>query len=715
MKKRSILVCSITNLTSLSKSQHSTTMQLKTSILKNSKHEHVTILLIVITTLCLQIRLSESQQAYLNNDHLDCGNTDNATKGFVCNGISSSCTSYITFRSNPPYNSPPTIAYLLNSTSSAIARFNNISDVNQIEAGRLIVIPVTCSCTKHGRSGEGYYQHNANYTLQKTGETYYTIATDTYPGLTTCQAMMAQNPYAATNLAVGETFLVPLRCACPTSEQKKTYGAKFLLSYSVVSGDTVSSIAAMFGATDQSILDANELQPNQVIQPLNPILVPLKSEPNNLKLASSTPAPAPQSNSTVGFGSGGSSKTGVYIGVGVAAGVLVLSVVSVLAWFFLIRPLEKKGVSTIKSEEKGNLKGPESVLYKSLPGSYGNSQTTKSSSADLDGFKNTIGSLTAYKFREIEKATGNFSDGHRIKGSVYRGEFNGDEAAVKILKGNVPNDEINILKRINHYNIIRLSGYCIHEGNTYLVYEYAEKGSIDDWLFRQKKHHSEDDSQAPSVLSWKQRVQIACNVADALNYLHSYINPPYIHKNLKSSNILLDATNRTKITNFGLARTIQNEDESGVIHLTKHVVGTHGYLAPEYIENGAVTPKLDVFAFGVVILELLSGKPAVKPSGTNHGGADDLLFVVIRRVFEGSNVREKLTEFMDSNLHKEYPLDMAYSMAQLAHKCVDRDMNSRPSMAEVSMTLSKIYSSSLDWDPSDELTNTSSRSHITSI
>ncbi|XP_074268525.1 protein LYK5-like [Silene latifolia] len=688
-------------------------MELKTSILNTSKHAPVTILLIIITTLHLQIQLSESQQAYLNNDQLACGNNDNVTKGFVCNGISSTCTSYITFRSIPPYNSPPTIAYLLNSTPSAIAKLNNISDVDQIDDNRLILIPVACSCVKHGKNGQGYYQKNANYTLKVTGETYFSMANNTYQGLTTCQAMMAQNPYAATNLTAGETFLVPLRCACPTSEQKTKYGAKFLLSYLVVSGDTISSIAAMFGMTDQSIVDANELQPNEVIYPYIPLLVPLKSEPVNINLGSSPPAPAPQSDSLVGPvgpGSGGSSKTGVYIGVGVGAGVLVIAMASLLVWCFLIRPSKKKAVSVVKSEEKG-----ESAQYISVPGSYSNSQTTKSSSADLDGFKSAIGSLTAYKFREIEKATGNFSDGNRIKGSVYRGEFNGDEAAVKILKGSVPNDEINILKRINHYNIIRLSGYCIHEGNTYLVYEYAEKGSVDDWLLRQKKHHSEDDSQAPVVLSWKQRVQIACNVADALNYLHSYINPPYIHKNLKSSNILLDASNRAKITNFGLARTIQSEDESGVIHLTKHVVGTHGYLAPEYIENGAVTPKLDVFAFGVVILELLSGKPAVKPSGTNHGGADDLLFVVIRRVFEGSNVREKLTEFMDSNLHKEYPLDMAYSMAQLAHKCVDRDMNSRPSMAEVSLTLSKIYSSSLDWDPSDELANTSSRSHSISI
>ncbi|KAK9757008.1 hypothetical protein RND81_01G134300 [Saponaria officinalis] len=543
------------------------------------------------------------------------------------------------------------------------------------------------------------------------------MANNTYQGLTTCQSMMAQNPYAATNLTEGETVLVPLRCACPTSAQKRKFGAEFLLSYLVVLGDDVSAIAGLFGVDQQSVWDANELQPNQVIYPFTPVLVPLKSEPSNVRFVSTPPVsvsvPSPESNSPV-VGGKSSSKTGVYVGVGVGVGVLVIVLVVGFVWFFVIRK-KKESVLVIEGGKKGVEKDPESVQYASLPGSYSsNSQTTKSSSVDINGFKYAIGSLTVYKFREIEKATGNFNDKCRIKGSVFRGEFNGDEAAVKILKGNVPNDEINILNRINHSNIVRLSGYCIHEGNTYLVYEYAEKGSVDEWLFRQQTDRSEDDSVSQPVLSWKQRVQIACHVADALNYLHSYISPPYIHKNLKSSNILLDAAYRAKITNFGLARTIQEEDESGVLHLTKHVVGTHGYLAPEYIENGAVTTKLDVFAFGVVVLELLSGKPAVKPSGTKHGGADDLLFIVIRKVFEGVNVREKLTEFMDSNLNTEYPLDLAYSLAQLAHKCVDPDMNSRPSMSEVSMTLSKIYSSSLDWDPSDELANTSSWSHSTS-
>jgi serine/threonine protein kinase len=108
--------------------------------------------------------------------------------------------------------------------------------------------------------------------------------------------------------------------------------------------------------------------------------------------------------------------------------------------------------------------------------------------------------------------------------------------------------------------------------NTYLVYEHAENGSLTDWLHDNKYPGS-------SPLAWKQRVQIAYNVADALNCLHNYTNPPYIHKNLKTSNILLDSSFRAKISNIGLARTLDNQDKGGPeVQLTRLMVGTHGYV-----------------------------------------------------------------------------------------------------------------------------------------
>lgn len=329
-------------------------------------------------------------------------------------------------------------------------------------------------------------------------------------------------------------------------------------------------------------------------------------------------------------------------------------------------------------------------------------------SVSAEGVRFAVESLTVYKYGDLEAATAYFSEENRLKGQVYRGSFQGDYAAVKIMKGDVSGGEINILKQINHSNIIRLSGFCLHQGNTYLVYEYAENGSLSDWLTASHKHTTSHSV----LLGWKERVQIAYDIADALNYLHNFINPPYIHKNLKSSNVLLDRQMRVKITNFGLARSVEENEEG--LQLTRHVVGTYGYMPPEYIENGLITPKLDVFALGVVMLELLSGKEAAATRNKEEEveGEDEELQLSARimEVLGGENVRGKLRGFMDVNLEHEYPLDLAYSMAQLAANCVAHDLNSRPSASELLMTLSKILSSSMDWDPSDELENSKSLS-----
>ncbi|KAG6403572.1 hypothetical protein SASPL_135797 [Salvia splendens] len=257
------------------------------------------------------------------------------------------------------------------------------------------------------------------------------------------------------------------------------------------------------------------------------------------------------------------------------------------------------------------------------------------------GIRSAMETLSLYKLEELEIATNSFAESNRIAGSsVYRGWFNGDEAVVKVIKEDV-SGEINTLGRINHSRIIRLSGFCLHQGTTYLVYEYAHNGSLKDWLHKPR-------------LDWKQQLQIAYDVADALNYLHNFTNPPYIHKNLTTSNILLDSNMR--------------------------------YMAPEYIETGLLTPKLDVFAFGVIMLELLSGKEA----------AADKLHETIGGVLSGDNVRDKLQGFMDPNL--DYPLELAYSMAQLARSCVAHNVDVRPPISEVLLALSALLSSSTDWE-----------------
>ncbi|KAJ9673192.1 hypothetical protein PVL29_023038 [Vitis rotundifolia] len=536
----------------------------------------------------------QAQQAYLNNDQLDCDNNSNNTKGFVCNGPRKSCLSYLTFRSAPPsYDSPPSIAYLLNSNPSDIATINQISDVNKIPKDTVLIVPVNCSCSGH------FYQYNASYTLKYDFENYFTLANNTYQGLTTCQALKAHNPYYYRNLSVGMDLLVPLMCACPTANQTAA-GFNYLLTYLVTWGDYISSIADTFGVDDiQSIFDANSLS-SDLIFPFTPILVPLKNPPTRIQTTLSPPtAPPPPKSPVIPNGGGAdSSKKWVYVGVGIGAALLVLLMPSGIIFCLLRRRLQSRQDKPVPGAGGGTKKPSYSM------------ENNISLSVSSGGIRHAVESLTVYKYEELQKAAGFFGEANRIKGCVYRGLIKGDDAAIKMMKGDV-SEEINILKLINHSNVIRLSGFCVHKGNTYLVYEYAENGSLSDWLH--------GDGRIGSTLGWKQRVQIACDVANALNYLHNFTNPPCIHKNLKSSNILLDGNMRGKVANFGLARRLENEEEGGGrLQLTRHVVGTQGYIAPEYMENGLITPELDAFAFGVVILELLTGKEAV-PS-QNKGG-----------------------------------------------------------------------------------------------
>ncbi|XP_043711390.1 protein LYK5 [Telopea speciosissima] len=641
--------------------------------------------LILFLFLFHSFHLSQAQQSYVNNKQLNCYNynNDSSVNGYLCNGPSKSCISYLTFRSLSPYNTPISIGYLLRAEAAQIAKINNIEEVDQIPTDTLVIVPVNCSC-----SGE-FYQHNTSYILKDKQETYFSVANNTYQALTTCQALMNQNPYDSYNLSVGLSLEVPLRCACPSRNQTAS-GVRYLLTYLIAAGDSVAAIGETFGVDEQSINDANELQTGETVFFFTPILIPLKNQPTIITKSSPPPPSQSPDSPPVVPGGNSSSKKWVFVGVGIAAGLALLALSGCLVWFLRRRTPRPKPIP-----EEGNKLGG-SADYSAIP-------ENRSGSVTLQGARFVIESLTLYNFEELQRATGSFSEGHRIKGSVYRGKINSDDAAIKRMKGDVSN-EMNILKQINHSNVIRLSGFCVHQGSTYLVYEFAEKGSLSDWL-----HEKEYLSTCP--LGWTQRVQIAYDVADGLNYLHNYTNPPYIHKDLKSSNILLDGNFRAKITNFGLARTLEEENQEEGFQLTRHVVGTQGYLAPEYIENGVVTPKLDIFAFGVVMLELLSGREAAT-AFDDEKKTDSLLCETIQLVLTGENVREKLRGFMDPSLRNEYPLDLAFSMAQLAENCVAYDLNSRPAIPDVFLSLSKILSSSLDWDPSDNnLQNSGSFSH----
>jgi serine/threonine protein kinase len=276
---------------------------------------------------------------------------------------------------------------------------------------------------------------------------------------------------------------------------------------------------------------------------------------------------------------------------------------------------------------------------------------------------------------------------------------------------------------------VRLIG--ISTNNTedlYLVFEYADNGSLSDCLHGMAIDPTTASfSQSVPFLPWTTRIHIALDVASALDYIHNYANPGFVHKDVKSSNILIDSDFRAKLANFGMAKSTDNGSNPGVgtpVMLTRHIVGTQGYMAPEYLEHGLVTAKADVYAFGVVLLEILSGKEAMVSrqlssplEGNNYASGEERLLSSLfqAEVLEGENFKTKLQAWMDPLLQNAYPLDTACDTATLAKACLNSDLAERPNMNDVTYMLNKMLASSLEWESTVLFGNKNTTGHSINV
>ncbi|GLT30543.1 hypothetical protein SLA2020_053370 [Shorea laevis] len=225
-----------------------------------------------------------------------------------------------------------------------------------------------------------------------------------------------------------------------------------------------------------------------------------------------------------------------------------------------------------------------------------------------------------FKIHELKKATDNFSPKNFIGrggfGVVYKGVLpDGTMVAVKeIIESEIQGDaefcnEVEIISNLKHRNLVPLRGCCVIDGEEnyeekgsqrYLVYDYMPNGNLDDHLFPSSK-------TGKTTLSWPRRKNIILDVTKGLVYLHYGVKPAIYHRDIKATNILLDADMRARVADFGLAK----QSKEGQSHLTTRVAGTHGYLAPEYALYGQLTEKSDVYSFGVVVLEIMCGRKAL--------------------------------------------------------------------------------------------------------
>ncbi|KDP44886.1 hypothetical protein JCGZ_01386 [Jatropha curcas] len=303
---------------------------------------------------------------------------------------------------------------------------------------------------------------------------------------------------------------------------------------------------------------------------------------------------------------------------------------------------------------------------------------------------NAGGSRAAKLFtgREIKKATSNLSKDRLLGaggyGEVYKGILDdGTVVAIKCAKlGNAKGteqvlNEVRILCQVNHRNLVCLLGCCVELEQPILVYEYIENGTLLDHLQGMK-------SGGQSILSWTQRLKIAHDTAVGLSYLHFSAVPPIYHRDVKSSNILLDEKLNAKVSDFGLSRLAHSD----LSHISTCAQGTLGYLDPEYYRKYQLTDKSDVYSFGVVLLELLTSTKAIDFSR----GEDDVnLAVYVQRMVE----EEKLMEVVDPMLKEKasnLELETMKALGFLALSCLEEKRQNRPSMKEVSEEIEYIMS-----------------------
>ncbi|CAL5043479.1 unnamed protein product [Urochloa decumbens] len=235
--------------------------------------------------------------------------------------------------------------------------------------------------------------------------------------------------------------------------------------------------------------------------------------------------------------------------------------------------------------------------------------------------KITRAQCTIFDLPALQEATENFSENNKLGeggfGTVYKGILSdGQQIAVKKLLGSTEHglhqlhNEIMVLAELQHKNLVRLQGFCLHREETLLVYEYIENGSLDNFLF--------DDSRE-NTLNWDQRYNIILGIAKGILYLHEDASTRIIHRDLKANNILLDEDMDPKIADFGLAKLL---GEGHTDTKTTRVVGTFGYMAPEYVIDGHVSSKIDIFSFGVLVLEIVTRR---KNSSSEYHDAVNLL------------------------------------------------------------------------------------------
>ncbi|KAK9090759.1 hypothetical protein Sjap_023936 [Stephania japonica] len=281
-----------------------------------------------------------------------------------------------------------------------------------------------------------------------------------------------------------------------------------------------------------------------------------------------------------------------------------------------------------------------------------------SSGADVTAFESE--KPVIFSIQEVEEATTGFSESRKIGeggfGCVYLGVLGDKEVAIKKMKSSKSKEffaELKVLCKIHHINVVELLGYASGNDHLYLVYEYIQNGSLSD-------HLHDPLLQGHQPLSWTARAQIALDAARGIEYIHDHTKTRYVHRDIKTSNILIDEGLRAKVADFGLAKLVERTGEEDF--LATRLVGTPGYLPPESVRELHMTYKTDVFAFGVVLAELVTGKRALIRDKQDLNKMKSLISVV-NEIFRNEYPENALEAMIDSNIRNSCPMEEVYKVS----------------------------------------------------
>lgn len=376
-----------------------------------------------------------------------------------------------------------------------------------------------------------------------------------------------------------------------------------------------------------------------------------------------------------------------------AGGVAFLILLLALALFLITRRKQrtKKG----KSLEMGDTKAGGPWKPKDVDGTYGSDPSGAVMAMRYGGRQ--------FELAEIHAATNHFSDANMLKaggyGTVYKGVApDGRKWAVKrthVITLESLRDfanEVEIISKMRHRNVVELLGHCQDNQEQILVYEYVPNGNLRQQL-------NCDPAWGGKPLTFDQRLEIAVGAARGIHYLHSFAKEPIIHRDIKSANLVLDENMQVKVTDFGLSKVLPAgpDGPDGPQHLSTRVAGTPGYLDPDYYRTFQVTTKSDVFSFGVVLFELITGRTAVMKDPSS------LDAVALVRWAHPYLVNGNVADIVDPAMgpYSKEAMDLFCSVALL---CVNPQGENRPTMLQVVRRLEEAQGATLKLPPSDHLT-----------